>query len=113
MTPQLLLYLRTSSKQIISLDVRHWARRLDYPSLPDACALLLLLAERREFRNVFYYRLRTGNLFPRLLLPVALDRAYVALLQRLNSPWRRFDRAGGRLAATWGAGWWAWGTKAG
>ncbi len=70
MTPQLLLYLLTSSKQIISQDVRHWASRLDYPSLPDACALLLLLAERREFRNVFYYRLRRGNLFPRILLPV-------------------------------------------
>ncbi len=48
---------------------------------------------------------------PLLTLPSAAERGYVVVLRWLLPLWRRFDRSGTRLAAWWGAGWWAWGVK--
>jgi SAM-dependent methyltransferase len=55
---------------------------------------------------------RGNRPFPRLTLPVALDRAYVATLKRALTSWQEFDAAGSTFTRFWGAGWWFWGEKA-
>lgn len=49
--------------------------------------------------------------FPRLTLPLVLDKLYAGLLKPAIPFWRNFDHSGSEFARFWGAGLWIWGTK--
>ncbi len=53
--------------------------------------------------------IRGNRPVPLLTVPAVVERGYVAALRRFLPLWRRFDGSGSRLAAWWGAGWWALG----
>ena len=72
------------------------------------------LAQYREFMRAAGLRgivIRGNRLAPVLTLPGAVERPYVAALERGKDLWRRFDEAGTSFTNWWGAGWWAWGIK--
>lgn len=71
--PLLALFLLTTEKETILSDVRRWVE-LAMPELTDRsdlAALLALLAQYREFRDVYYYRLFQGKSLVVLLTHLA------------------------------------------
>ena len=71
--PLLALFLLTTERDIILSDVRRWVE-LTLPELTgqsDLGNLLALLAQYREFRDVYYYRLFQGSSLVVLLTHVA------------------------------------------
>jgi serine O-acetyltransferase len=65
-SPILVLYLGTTAKATIILDVRRWLVVFRRENDSDLIGLLFLFSAKLEFRNLFYYRLRKGNLVPAL-----------------------------------------------
>ena len=66
-SPILLLFL-LSTKQNIILDIKRWSKILKLTSDSDIINLLVLFSRYAEFRNLFYYRVRTGNQLAKILM---------------------------------------------
>lgn len=66
-SPLLILFL-LSTKQNIILDIKRWSKILKLTSDSDVINLLVLLSRYKEFRNLFYYRVRTGNPSAKILI---------------------------------------------
>lgn len=67
MSPQLILFFLSTEKRIIILDVKRWSRMFHLSNNSNLINLLLLLAIFMEFRNLYYYRIRKGNLLAGIL----------------------------------------------
>lgn len=63
----ILFYLTRKNRSVIILDIQRWCEidRIRYNS--DLIKLLYLLFMKNEFRNLFYHRLKTDNLFTEIL----------------------------------------------
>ena len=75
-SPLLLLFFLTSEKEMICSDVKRWDKEYSHQDpdyYPDH--LLGLLAEFKEFRSLYYYRLFQDNAFI-VLLTVAMRVVY-------------------------------------
>ena len=66
-SPILLLFL-LSTKQNIILDIKRWSKILKLTSDSDMINLLVLFSRYAEFRNLFYYRVRTENQLAKILM---------------------------------------------
>lgn len=66
-SPLLILFL-LSTKQNIILDIKRWSKILKLTSDSNVINLLVLLSRYKEFRNLFYYRVRTGNPSAKILM---------------------------------------------
>ena len=66
-SPLLILFLLSTKKNIV-LDVKRWSKLLKLPGDSDVINLLVLLSRYKEFRNLFYHRVRTGNLLAKILM---------------------------------------------
>ncbi|MEM9118190.1 MAG: serine acetyltransferase [Cyanobacteria bacterium P01_F01_bin.56] len=73
--PLELPFLLTSEKEVIIADVKRWTELSQYRTDSLLTARLKLLSDQPEFRNLYYFRLRKGNLLPRVNLWV-LQRLY-------------------------------------
>jgi serine O-acetyltransferase len=67
MIPLLIPYAITSQSAIIQEDVRRWAEELQRPECASFFGMLRLLVTYPEFRSLFCYRLKRGNLLGSLL----------------------------------------------
>jgi serine O-acetyltransferase len=65
-------YWLTDRREVIDADLAQWCRR-QYRTSGIPASELLAFGNVREFRNVFYYRLRSGNL-PGRLAGIVLSR---------------------------------------
>src|SRR2546421_4340690 len=61
-SPILVLYVASTAKGTMILDVRRWLTIRGRENYSDTIGLLFLFSTKIEFRNLFYYRLRKGNL---------------------------------------------------
>ncbi len=66
-SPLIILFFITKNKPVIILDIQRWSEidRIHYKS--DIIKLLYFLFMKKEFRNLFYYRLKTDNLLTEIL----------------------------------------------
>lgn len=60
-SPLLILFLLIKKKIIIILDVRRWSKIYNLNSNSDIVNLVFLLFKYKEFRNVYYYRIKKDN----------------------------------------------------
>ena len=67
MAPLLILYFLTPEKSIIISDVKRWSRMVRLKSNSDLLNLLQLLSKNMVFRNLYYYRIKNGNLLAEIL----------------------------------------------
>lgn len=67
MAPLLIPYAVTNQRAVIQEDVRRWAEELQRPECTSLFGMLRLLLAYSEFRSLFYYRLKRGNLLGSLL----------------------------------------------
>ncbi len=62
MTPLLLPYAVTNQRTVIQQDIRRWAEELQRPDCISLFGMFRLLVTYSEFRSLFFYRLKRGNL---------------------------------------------------
>ena len=67
MIPLLIPYAVTSERAVIQEDIRRWALELQRKECISLFGMLRLLVAHPEFRSLFYYRLKRGNLLGSLL----------------------------------------------
>lgn len=67
-SPLLLLFYLTNQQDLITADVKRWVECLSWQNRPISVQLLALLADAKEFRNIYYHRLNQGNLSSKLLM---------------------------------------------
>lgn len=66
--PMLILFLVTTKKEVILVDVRRWAKIVELSDTSDWVNLLYLLYKYPEFRNLYYYRIKKGNFIGLVLM---------------------------------------------
>lgn len=66
------------------------------------------IIEDAGVRNI---EIRGNRPFPRLTLPLMLDKIYASIIKIFIPLWKRFDAGGSGFSLFWGAGWWFWGKK--
>lgn len=69
MAPFLILFFLTTEKSIIISDVKRWSRMVGLNNNSDLVNLLQLLSKDMAFRNLYYYRIKKGNLLAEILAP--------------------------------------------
>src|SRR3972149_5048810 len=67
-SPLLILFLFSTEKKIIILDVKRWSKIVGFINTSDLINLLLLLSTKKEFRNLYYYRIKKGNLLNEIFM---------------------------------------------
>jgi serine O-acetyltransferase len=67
MIPLLIPYAITDQRAVIQQDIRRWAEELQRPECASFFGMLRLLVAYPEFRSLFCYRLKRGNLLGSLL----------------------------------------------
>ncbi len=65
--PLLIPYALTSERALIREDIQRWADELQRNECKSLFGMLRLLVAHPEFRSLFYYRLKRGNLLGSLL----------------------------------------------
>lgn len=71
MSPQLILFFLSSEKRIIISDVKRWSGMVHLNN-SDMINLLSLIFRYKEFRNLYYYRIRKGNLLAEIIMNIYL-----------------------------------------
>lgn len=64
--PLIYLYKKSTEKGNIDLDVKRWG---DYYGIIGKDKLVFLLRFHKQFRNIFFYRLKTESTFLKKLCP--------------------------------------------
>ncbi len=67
-SPLLAAFCFTTQRSIISRDIQRWVDVLDWEQERLPIALLKLLSQFQEFRNLYYYRLLQGGILDRVLV---------------------------------------------
>jgi serine O-acetyltransferase len=67
--PALLPYAFTTERRLIAMDTHRWLAILDRTKKTQVSGLLYLLANFPEFRTVYYYRIKKGNIIPLVFVP--------------------------------------------
>jgi serine O-acetyltransferase len=67
-SPLLIPFWFSDRQEIIITDVKRWVELLSWEERSLPIQLLALLAEAKEFRNLYYHRLFKGNFSGRLLM---------------------------------------------
>ncbi len=67
MIPLLIPYAVTDQHAVVQQDVERWAEELQRPDCTSLLGMLRLLLVYPEFRSLFYYRLKRGNLLGSVL----------------------------------------------
>jgi serine O-acetyltransferase len=80
MSPVLILFFITSEKKNIISDVKRWSRFFRENSNSDLVNLLQLFSKKKEFRNVYYYRIQKGS-----LLGYILTQFYMIFYRKLET----------------------------
>ncbi len=75
MIPLLIPYAVTSERGMIQQDIRRWAEELQRGECTSLFGMLRLLVAHPEFRSLFCYRLKRGNL-PGSLLSIVFGLVY-------------------------------------
>ncbi|MEH1997329.1 MAG: serine acetyltransferase [Nostoc sp.] len=68
--PMLILFIVSTNKKIILVDVRRWAKIVELLDTSDWGNLLYLLYKYPEFRNLYYYRIKKGNFLGLVLMHI-------------------------------------------
>jgi serine O-acetyltransferase len=68
-SPLLILYLATDEKQVLRNDAEVWIQKYKQRNMRSPADLLFLLSKFSEFRNLFYFRVKNGNLLGYSLMP--------------------------------------------
>ncbi|MBN3869808.1 serine O-acetyltransferase [Nostoc sp. JL33] len=68
--PMLILFIVSTNKKIIVVDVRRWAKIVELLDTSDWGNLLYLLYKYPEFRNLYYYRIKKGNFLGLVLMHI-------------------------------------------
>ncbi|MEH2061169.1 MAG: serine acetyltransferase [Nostoc sp.] len=66
--PMLILFIVTTKKEVILVDVRRWAKIVELSDTSDWVNLLYLLYKYPEFRSLYYYRIKKGNFLGLVLM---------------------------------------------
>lgn len=66
--PMLILFLVSTNKKVIIVDVRRWAKIVELIDSSDWANLLYLLYKYPEFRTLYYYRIKKGNFISLFLM---------------------------------------------
>lgn len=66
--PLIILFLFSTEKKIIILDIKRWSKIAGFNNSSDLINLLLLLSKKKEFRNLYYYRIKKGNLLAEIIM---------------------------------------------
>lgn len=59
--PMLILFIASKNQEVIIVDVRRWAKKVELIDSSDWANLLYLLYKYPEFRSLYYYRIKQGN----------------------------------------------------
>ncbi|NEU81521.1 serine acetyltransferase [Nostoc sp. UIC 10630] len=68
--PMLILFLVTTKKEVILVDVRRWSKIVELVDTSDWVNLLYLLYKYPEFRSLYYYRIKKGNFLGLVLMHI-------------------------------------------
>lgn len=68
--PMLILFIVTTKKEVILVDVRRWAKIVELSDTSDWVNLLYLLYKYPEFRSLYYYRIKKGNFLEFMLMHI-------------------------------------------
>jgi serine O-acetyltransferase len=66
--PQIIPFFLTTERALIITDIRRWVKLLGWAGKSDWVDLLTLISKKKEFRNLYYYRLFKGNFKARILM---------------------------------------------
>ncbi|AUB40834.1 cysE, serine O-acetyltransferase [Nostoc flagelliforme CCNUN1] len=68
--PMLILFIASKNQEVIIVDVRRWAKKVELIDSSDWANLLYLLYKYPEFRSLYYYRIKQGNFISLLLMHI-------------------------------------------
>lgn len=64
--PLIIPFFLTNEKQVILADLNRWLDIFDWEKKSDKINLLNLLWKNKEFRNLFYFRIKKGNFMAKI-----------------------------------------------
>jgi serine O-acetyltransferase len=68
--PMLILFIVSTKKELILVDVRRWAKIVELIDSSDWVNMLYLLDKHPEFRTLYYYRIKKGNFIALVLMHI-------------------------------------------